>query len=76
MRKEPSKLGLETIHGIIANENMRYFTPAPTGAMACSDHMVRGGLLKNELEGRLLRQCPQPSRRLIRVPAQRSDPQT
>jgi hypothetical protein len=28
---------------------MLYFTPAPTGVMAYSDHMVRSGLLKNKL---------------------------
>ena len=49
MRREPSKLGLDTIHGIIGDEKMLYFTPAPTGVMAYSDHMVRAGLLKNKL---------------------------
>jgi len=49
MRREPSKLGLDTIHGIIGDEKMLYFTPAPTGVMAYSDHMVRSGLLKNKL---------------------------
>ena len=33
LRREPSKLGLEAIHAIIADEKMLYFTPAPTGVM-------------------------------------------
>jgi ABC-type nitrate/sulfonate/bicarbonate transport system substrate-binding protein len=49
MRREPSKLSFETIHSIISDEKMLYFTPAPTGVMAYSDHMVRAGLLRNKL---------------------------
>jgi NitT/TauT family transport system substrate-binding protein len=49
MRREPSKLDFDTIHGIISNDKMLYCTPAPTGVMAYSDHMVRAGLLKNKL---------------------------
>ena len=45
----PPSSGLEAIHGIIGDEKMLYFTPAPTGVMAYADHMVRTGLLKNKL---------------------------
>jgi NitT/TauT family transport system substrate-binding protein len=49
LRHEPSKLSLETIHGIIADDKMLYCTPTPTGVMAYSDHMARSGQLKTKL---------------------------
>jgi NitT/TauT family transport system substrate-binding protein len=49
LRREPSKLGLEAIHAIIADDKMLYCTPVPTGVMAYADHMTRTGQLKTKL---------------------------
>lgn len=49
MKVEKPKLPVETIHGILKDENMLLFTPAPSKVMFFADFMHKGGLMKNKM---------------------------
>jgi len=48
-RVEPTKLSVEEIEAILADENMLAFSPAPSKLMVYADYMHRVGLLKHPI---------------------------
>ncbi len=51
MKVEKPKLSVDTIHGILKDENMLLFTPTPSKVMAFAEHMNKVGLMKNKMAG-------------------------
>ncbi len=49
VRNEKSSLTVDEITRILADENMLYFSPAPSRVMVWADYMVKTGMIKHKL---------------------------
>ena len=48
LKSEPSKLTVDDIHKILADDNMLFFTPTPSKVMLFADYMAKVGWIKNK----------------------------
>lgn len=51
LKSEPSKLSVDDIHKILADDNMLLFTPTPSKVMLFADYMAKVGWIKNKPAG-------------------------